>query len=233
MMSQRFSLFYAGFTAYAPALYFHQLEFADSCLTEENGLLHTYISEFSKNLEDKVYESSTHIKTAMSVANHLEIEQLPLPVTHAEYFSWLNHYIESMEKEFPMGRIDHYYFLYARKIAEIICNLGLIKTYVDVTVALDGQIDLSRKIEKCLKDTEFILFKLMAAAALLSSEPRQNYFNEFYRLLCNEFLPFKNVDVAHFEKPQLIKLNTSIKDYDLLVMDGFKKCIGLLKELGI
>lgn len=233
MMSQRFSLFYAGFTAYAPALYFNQLEFIETCKEEESELLKNYIHDFTHKLKDKVYENSTHITTAINVARHWDMELPPEPLTHEDYSSWLMHYTESFEKEFPMGRIDHYYFLFARKIAEILSNLGLTKTYVDLTLKTGNSIDLTRKIEKCLKDTEYILFKLMAAAALLSSEPRQNYFNVFYRTLCQEFQPFKEMNLEDLTEADLKKLDASIQEYDMIVTDGFKKCIGMLKELGI
>jgi len=233
MMSQRFTLFYAGFTAYMPALYFSQLEFIDLCKTEENEVVNKYISEFSISLKDKVYENNAHIKTAVSIAEHLEIKTLPNPLTYEDYFNWLSNYSDCFEKEFPMGRIDHYYFLFARKTAEILCNLGLLSTYIELTVSTHASLNLSKKIEKCLKDIEYILFKLMAAAALLSSEPRQNYFNIYYRSLCQEFVPFKGLNTDGIEITDLKKLSVSVKEYDLVVMDGFKKCIGLLKELGI
>jgi len=40
----------------------------------------------------------------------------------------------------------------------------------------------------------------MAAAALLSSEPRQNYFNVFYRSISEEFQPFKNINVSELSE---------------------------------
>ena len=233
MMSQRFTLFYAGFTAYAPALYFNQLELIASCKNDEDEAVENYISTLSKEVGDKEFESISHLKTAISIAGSMEIEILPQPFNFEDYSAWLNHYTTCFEKEFPMGRIDHYYFLFARKISEISVNLGLLNTYVDLMTSSKGSMDLSRKIEKCLKDIEYILFKLMAAAALLSSEPRQNYFNVYYRSLCQEYLPFKDIDTKALEEADLKKLHGFAQDFDLVVMDGFKKCIGLLKELGI
>jgi len=232
-MSQRFSLFYAGFTAQVPALYFSRLEFIDACKSEEGEAVKNFISSYSQMLQQEVYENTTHLKTAISIAKHLEMELLPEPKNSDDYYNWLVHYTDCIEKEFPMARIDHYYFLYSRKIAEICKNIGLVSTYMDFSLSAGQAMDLPRKVEKCLKDTEYILFKLMAAAALLSSEPRQNYFNIYYRSLCQEFLPFKEMDITKMSEPEFKKLGSSIKEYELLVLDGFKKCIGLLKELGI
>ena len=233
MMSQRFTLFYAGFTAHVPALYFNQVELVESWKHEENQLLAAPVSQLSERLNDKTQEYITHLDTAISVAKHLEIETLPRPQTPEDYFSWVVHYTDSFEKAFPMGRIDHYYFLFARKVAEIISNLELVKVCIDFTVASQGTLDLSRKMEKCIKDIEYILFKLMAAAALLSSEPRQNYFNSYYRLLCQEFQGCKSTNADITDIASLKKLHAAITEFDLVVMDGFKKCIGMLKELGI
>jgi hypothetical protein len=233
MMSQRFSLFYAGFTANAPALYFNQLLFLDSCVESEDEFVLKTIPKFSKSIREKEDEYHSYIKTAISIANHFEIETLPQPVYSKDYFDWLTHYVDMIERQFPMARIDHYYFLYARKVAEILSNIGLLKTYIDILLDVNQQMDLSKKIEKCLKDTEFILFKLMAAAALLSSEPRQNYFNVFYRLINQEFQPFAKVDVAALQEADLMSLNVKLDDYRIIVNDGFKKCVGMLKELGI
>lgn len=232
-MSQRFTLFYAGFTAYAPALYFSQLEFIEYCNNEKDDGLSAYITKFSNTLQDKEYESNTHLKTAISVAETLDLDILNHPQTFEDYFRWVSHYTESFEREFPMARIDHYYFLFGRKISEILNNLGLLKTYVDLTLSQEASLDLTKKIEKCLKDIEYILFKLMAAAALLSSEPRHNYFNVFYRSMCQEFNALKEIKLDDLKEQDLQHINKLREDYDLLVMEGFKKCIGLLQELGI
>lgn len=232
-MSQRFSLFYAGFTAYAPALYFNQLAFINTYEAEEDQRVRDYISEFCKTLSDKEDEYASHIETAISIASHFEIETLPHPFASKDFFNWLNHYIDTIEKQFPMSRIDHYYFLYARKISEILCCIGLVKTYITITLDLDGQLDLSRKVEKCLKDAEYIIFKLMAAAALLSSEPRQNYFIVYYRTISQEFQGFKNINFPELNSQEIKQLLAELEKYELVVTDGFKKCVGMLKELGV
>lgn len=233
MMSQRFTLFYAGFTAYAPALYFNQQQFFEACKTEGNEVLNSYILQLSDGLQERSSECNTHLKTAISVAEQLDIRILPQPNGHEDYYNWVMHYTDCFEQQFPMARIDHYYFLFARKVSEILGNLDLLKTYADIVLSTDMSIDLSRKVEKSLKDIEYILFKLMAAAALLSSEPRQNYFNVYYRSLCQEFQPLKGIQANNMQKKDFQKLKTLVEEYNILVMDGFKKCIGLLKELGI
>jgi hypothetical protein len=73
----------------------------------------------------------------------------------------------------------------------------------------------------------------MAATALLSSEPRQNYFNAYYKSLCTEFEVLKNNAILQSSNEELELLILAAKNYDTVVMDGFKKCVGLLKELDI
>jgi hypothetical protein len=233
MISQRFSLFYAGFTAYTPAFYFGGVAFANDYKGDESQEVCKHMLGLLNDLSDKESESTTHLKTAISIADHFKLKTLPQPLNAKDYFDWLGHYIETVENQFPMARIDHYYFLFSRKIAEILCNTGLMKLYADACLKLGEQIDLKRKIEKCLKDNEYILFKLMAASALLSTEPRQNYFNVFYRSLMQEFEPFKGINLDELNTKELEKLISDLSGFETLTMDGFKKCIGMLKELGI
>jgi len=232
-MSPRFCLFYAGFTSYAPALYFNQLSLVSLLESYENELVRQCLTQFLKKLPDRKDEFFSHLTTAIDLAKEFDIAILPPPKDHKDYFNWLSHYIETFERQFPMSRIDHYYFLYARKISEIICNMELLKTYVDITLDTDHQVDLTRKVEKCLKDNEYNLFKLRAPAALLSSEPRHTYFNVFYKDLTNGFQPFQEIDYDVLKEKEMKELETKAGTYSNLAMDGFKKCIGLLKELGV
>jgi hypothetical protein len=231
MMSQRFNLFYAGFTVYAPTLYFNQLEFVDICRNSLDGSFLGPVTELSKYLEHQKDENNSYLKTSVSIASQLGLNIHEQPENVHMYFDWLAHYTEVVEQLFPMGRIDHYYFLYARKISEILCNAGLIKTYLDLQGKMGDEIDLFRRIEKCLKDNEYILFKLMASAALLSGEPRQNYFNVFYKSMCENHKLIPTTDIRAMNTEHLKRLYTQVDEYSIHVMDGFKKCVSLLKEI--
>lgn len=232
-MSQRFSLFYAGYTSYIPSLYFNQLAFIESINGGDNQLLSECLGSLSTTVSDSELEARGHIVTASSLAEHFKIQIPEPPQHHVEYFGWLRQYIDAFEGQFPMSRIDHYYFLYARKIAEITCNIGLLKTYNQVYETQCADLDLSAKYNKCITDTEYILFKLMAAAALLSSQPRQNYFNTYYKGLNEAFNQIKTVDISTLNKEQLHDFNQKLTDYELSLHNGFKQCISLLKDLGI
>jgi hypothetical protein len=233
MMSQRFTLFYAGYTVYVPALYFGKLELIETCKSADNELVRNAVSTLLNNAKENKVECSTQLATAINLAKNLEIEILEEPTNYQDYFTWLLHYIEGVETEFPMSRIDHYYFLYARKISEITYNLELLKTYSLLALSTNSPLDFARKIEKSLKDVEFILFKLMAAAALLSSEPRQNYFNVYYKTLCDEFNTLKEMDATNLSESTLKFMKQEVLRFEEVVAEGFQKCITLLKELGI
>ncbi|MBL7930704.1 MAG: hypothetical protein JNL60_02315 [Bacteroidia bacterium] len=232
-MSQRFSLFYAGYTSYIPSLYFNQLAFIESINDENNSSLQDCLGSLSTTVSNRELEVRGHLVTARSLAEHFKIPIPDAPQHHVEYFGWLRQYIDAFESQFPMSRIDHYYFLYARKIAEIACNIGLLRTYNQVYATKCVDLDLSAKYNKCLKDTEYILFKLMAAAALLSSQPRQNYFNSYYKSLSEEFSKFKSIEISGLSAERLTEFNDLLKEYEVVLGNGFKGCISLLKELGI
>ncbi len=231
-MSQRFSLFYAGYTSYLPSLYFNQLAFIESVNEENNKSLSDCLSSLHTTVNEGEQEARVHLVTAKSLADFFKVPVPEVPLHHIEYFNWLRTYIDALETQFPMSRIDHYYFLFARKIAEITCNIGLMETYNRVYITHRSLLDLSSKYSKCLKDTEYILFKLMAAAALLSSQPRQNYFNSFYRELSDGFAPLKSVDVNLLDEHQILEFNQHLQNYQATLKNGFKKCITLLKDLG-
>lgn len=232
-MSQRFSLFYAGFTANTPAMYFEKMSFLKEHELEPNDLIHNCIIRLSGEIIARQEEFTSYLKIANSLAARFDFGGMPEPSDAEAYTKWLSNYIQIFENEFPMNRIDHYYFHYARKISEIIGNMGLAKCFTELTLATERQMDMSHKIEKYIKDTDYILFKLMASAALLASEPRQNYFNVFYKNMTNEFSCFKNLQPQTMPEAELKQLVENLDTYSCSVMDGFKKCIGMLKELQV
>lgn len=201
--------------------------------SHEDERVREIVSKIASTLPDKKDEYSSHITTAFSIAKEFDVNPLPTPRDHRDYFNWLSHYIESFEKLFPMSRIEHYYFLYARKVCEVLCNTELVRIYIQIINESGNEAGLNKKIEKCLKDNEFILFKLMAPAALLSSEPRQSYFNQYYKEMTEGFHDFKGIDCANLTQEEMKQLDTNASKYHSEVMNGFKKCVSMLKELNV
>jgi len=233
MMSQRFSLFYAGYTAYAPLLYYGQLSFAQQYMSSEDQLIKRCVSEHCESLRDSEDENRSYLKTSMSIAKHFELPLTDAPLSPNEYFLWLKMYTEIIEQQFPMSRIDHYYFLYARKIAEILANLGLAECYIKLHLQTEKRLEVHAKIDKCMQDNAYILFKLIASAALLSSEPRHGFFNENYKIMDRSCAPFKTLNTTQLSDNELTKLKADLNTCSLLVKNEFKKCIGQLKELKV
>jgi hypothetical protein len=233
MMNHRFNLFYAGYTAFLPSLYYNQLSLVQNYQTQEDEEIRNCLAKMCETVKQKEAEYNSYLQSAVGIAEEFELEVLPRPSSHTEYFNWLTHYADTFEKHFPMSRIDHYYFLYSRKLAEIYSHLGLIKFYIGLTLDLNNRLDLTHRIDKSLKDAEYIIFKMMAAAALLSSEPRHHYFNVFYKSMSNDYQTFKQVNVQDFDPEKFKALNADVDKYQCTIEDGYKKCIGLLKELQV
>lgn len=231
MMTPRFNLFFAGYSAYAPVQYYSKLKLVTTYQDEKDEQIVSRIAGLKSSLEDEEPEYTSYLTSAMAIAKDFELAVLPQPTSHQEYFEWLQHYTIAIENHFPMSRIEHYYFLYARKIGEIVSNNSLLRCYVEVNRDLNGKVDFRQKMEKCLRDTEYILFKLVASAALLSSEPRHNYFNLLYKEMNLGFQPFRELDVKELSEDICKVLIEDLNNYNSLVIDGFKKGIGLLKEL--
>lgn len=232
-MSQRFCLFYAGYTAYAPSLYFDQVVLFELIKDPANTELSERVNRLANNLEYQRLQSSTFLETTISIAQELELELPPKPQNAETFIEWLQMVITVFEEEFPMTKLDHYYFLFGRRLAEIICDTELLAAYVTLLTNEDKNVLVLKKIDKLLKDVEYILFKMMASAALISGEVRQHYFSVFYKELSAEFRPFVQANVSLMNQQELQTLANDLSDYNLMAVNGFKKCIGLLKELGV
>jgi hypothetical protein len=230
-MSQRLNLFYAGYSVAAPSYYYKVLAFLKQ--HEGNTEFHPALSGFKTEILKQNDQHKSFLVTADELASNFNISIPDLPESNEEYFEWQKSYIDAFERKFPMSRIDYYYFFYGRKIAEIYANISLARTFIGYSFKLDGQINMRSRIDSCLKDTQFIIFKLIAAAALLSSEPRLNFFNVFYRQVSAEFEKFKSVDISEISNEELQKLSENLASYNGIVSEGYGKCITLLEEMGI
>jgi hypothetical protein len=132
-----------------------------------------------------------------------------------------------------MTRIDHYYFTFGRRLAEMYANTELVSKYISLIKGTERHAMLVRKVDKSLKDMEFILFKMMAPAALLSGEHRHHYMSVYYKEISNEFKKIAAYDLRQLSDERLADLERDINLYGQLVMNGFKKCVSLLKELAV
>ena len=193
--------------------------------------LRTRAGEFLKKLGLKEELQKERLRTAYSIAKEFEVDAPELPANADEYFEWFPAFVKAVEKSFPMSRIDHYYFLFGRKISEILVNSEFASCCLDLQLELGNGVDLSRKTDKCIKDNEYILFKLIAPAALLSSEPRQNFFNVYYRSINAAFEPFRGLEVAGLESAAMSKLSSDLRAYQKQVEDGYSDCESHLKAL--
>jgi len=230
-MSQRFCLFYAGFAASAPSVYFNKMELLDQYLPLQNA--NGQNEKFSNDLQYLRYENDTSIKTAISIAGYFKLDVLPEPVDSEDYFKWLKHYINVFEEQFPLTQIDHYYFLYARKIAELLAHTVMVSALTELALVQKEPVDLFYEMDKHLSELETVIFKTMAAAALLSSEPRHGYFRAFYAEITSAFAQFKTIHASELDNSGLKALQKNMEAFKYLILNGFKRCIILLKELEI
>lgn len=231
MMSQRCNLFNAGFVVSLPTLYFSRLKLKDNIPALDDNQLQSLISNYFIQFEDQKEEHYSHVLTALQLAKQFDIVDFDAPIDVEEYFNWHQDLINEFEQKFPLGRIEHYYFLYARKIAELLNHMGLIKTYVDLHLLSKRNLNLNIKLENAIKDCEYLVFKLMAPAALLSSEPRQNCFNALYKQMGEYLQHFKNFDFENAGEEQLLNLKKEADEFTVMLMNGYKNCSEVLKDL--
>jgi hypothetical protein len=231
MMSQRFNLFDVGINASLPGLYFSRQKFKERFPPVDNNEIQQVIITYFQSFDLDKKETHSHLTSALDIAKHFDIIDLDLPETCTDYFNWLDELVAEFEKKFPLNRIEHYYFLYARKVAELIVSLGLIKTFVDLQLNCKQNLDLSSHLKNKIKDCEFVAFKLMAPAALLSGEPRQSCFNEFYKQIVESILPFKDFQIENASVEQLLKIKSEAENFSVMLQTGYAKCKDVLYDL--
>jgi hypothetical protein len=231
MMSQRFNLFNVGFNASLPGLYFSKQKFKETFPPHTDSEVQNLISTYFQNFDLDKKDNHTHLASALDLANHFDITDLNIPETSTDYFIWLDELVAEIEMKFPLSRIEHYYFLYPRKVVELIISLGLIKVVVDLQLHCKQNLDLSSHLKSKIKDCEFIVFKLMAPAALLSSEPGQKCFNDLYKQIVDAIQPFKGLQIENMSVDQLLKTKSDVDNFSDMLMKGCAECAEALNYL--
>jgi hypothetical protein len=230
MMSQRLCLFFAGYTCCHPSHYFgtkrllREVERSDP----ETGNI---IQSIARDLEEHSHESYSHLRTAASIANYFNIPTFALPQDDESYFPWMEHYIGKVEDRFPMNQIAYYYFFYSRRISELISSLRVVRAQLQLMVECGKRADLVAGANLQLQTAEYILFRLIAAAALLSSEFGHRFFNVFYQDINKRYAVFRNINVSTMSNGDLKAMMNNIDDYSSQVRKGIEKCICTLREL--
>jgi hypothetical protein len=232
-MSQRFSLFNAGFSAAAPAQFYSQLQLADQFRAHADEQVRREMEGLVNSLKAHENEYLASLSLARELASGLEITLGTLPTNPNEYFDWLPRYVEEFEHSFPMSKIDHYYFLFGRKLAELATNVRLASTCLELEASLNKALALEAKTEKYIRDNEYILFKLIAPAALLSSEPRHNYFNLLYKSMNSSFESIRKLDYRSLAVEEMRKACDELRKFENQVREGYASCSSLLKELEV
>lgn len=232
-MSMRYNLFNVGFSACKPSYYFNRQALYHRYFNSIDENLSRKISSLHDQLEIEDKENRVLIEQVVRLAGLFQIKLPITSLTHENYFAWFNDCVELFEKEFPMTRIDYYYFFYARKLSEIVCCLDMLGVYLELSIVANDKVYFLEKAGSNLKDVEYILFKLIAPAALLSGEHRHFYFNTFYKEMCTNFEPFRQTNLEEMGVAQLNLFNTKIAEFRTSVMEGYSKCTNLLKDLGV
>ena len=158
-MSQRFYLFYSGYTLCAPMRYYNQLMVSEIIEQSNNLSLKEYSNVEVAELESLKLESNTHIETVISIANELKQDVKEKPVSFETYIDWKKNVISIFEENFPMTKIEHYYFLFGRRLSDVIVNIHTLTKLVSVIKFGENGDRIIKKIDKLLKDMGVVLEK--------------------------------------------------------------------------
>lgn len=227
-MSKKFSLFYSGITAYLPGVYHAQVALFDE-IQHDSLITAADLQKLKNHLNDLKPEHDTYLKVACSLGDRFEI-QIP---TEEAYFVWREHFTKSFEKKFPITHIDYYYFSFGKQLAEVQQYILHSRACIGLMQQSEFHVKLCRLIEDNLTHIKHLLDKMTTAATILSGEYRQIYFGTYYHFLIRHFERIGVVNFKQVTKEEVKILDEELDYFSSQLTNGFKKCIGMLKNLGI
>jgi hypothetical protein len=230
-MGLRTLLFHGGYCAAAAQAYFGQLEFLTS-QADDPANPAKYLENLKEKLKGEHSDCEANLTTALQMAVQVEVKVDACGSEPHAFRDWFWQFVEAVEARFPMNRIDHYYFLFGRKMSEISSNTTIAAALLRARGYANSS-DTAYRIEKCLRDCEYSLFKLTAPSALLAGEPRQGHFGTIYRRMNQEFAPFRNASMGAHSKMSDDETAGRLEKYGLARKGEFSDCKAILEELGI
>lgn len=227
MLAERFSLFYTGYALSLPQTYEHI-----EGLNEK--YLHAPISEsLRERLKNRVMELGYLRASALNVAESVA-QSLRLPVPNFQkdetYLQWMESFITRVEDRYPMNQIGYYYFYYARMVTTLLGNICLGVTRFSLYSELKDPILLQKGSEN-IRDCEFILFRLIAAAALISGEHGHRYFNTYYKDLNQQFESLTSISWSQLSPEQMQQELPALIKFETFAKEGFDGCFVTISHL--
>lgn len=232
-MSLRISFFRAGLTAFAPTTYFELESLFNLISVGEQALKAEEMEWIEAELVRIKQAGLNSLEKAIENAHEYRLDIMARPANLTEFVAWRQDYSSAFEAEYPMSRIDHYYFLFGFKLAELICNVELLECYLPLLKTAEKHEQVLKRSTKSLKDIQFVLFKLMAPTALLSGEHRHHYFSVYYKEISKGFEGLANYDIEQLNPAEINAFKNRIEEFGLLMHTGLNKCLSLLEELNI
>jgi len=231
-MSQRYNLFHAGYAANTPYLYC-ELNAIDKTV-RENPVSDSITHINPAFLDQKKLQGENSLQNFINFSQQFGLSLPDLASIDSGYQDWRKHVNQSFEQLFPMTKIDHYYYMFGRRLAEVIGNTEICIELVGSCFATNVPHPIIlNKCSKFLSDTEYLVFKMMAPAALLSGEYRHHHFSVFYKELSSLFKPMAGVEIKSLDKENLSALKQNLEAFLTTVLNGLTKSSELLKELGV
>jgi hypothetical protein len=226
-LSRKHTIFRAGYAAAAPILHYNRQKFLEETQTEEerNFLLSMPVLKTAKN------DPKRAVQEAMKLGAVFNASEGEIPSNYAGYIQWLEHYVRDFEEKYPMSRIEHYYFLFSRKLAELCSCMNICA----LSCRLQAHFRHSANVPKILlsiHNAEHTLLKLVAASALLGGEAGHYYFNVLFSELKSAFAKFK-INVSELDRKGLENMAANAEDYIVRIVAGVDKCDMILKELKV
>jgi hypothetical protein len=223
-MSRRHAIFNAGYHAAVPEFYFLR--------TEPNSDLGADESEFLIGVHGKPeFSFLKDVELANEFGKKFNLSVELASEDRRGYLQWYSEFEGKFGEIFPMSRIDHYYFLFSKKLVELSSRAWRYADLCRLQSNFNTRNYLPR-ISLCAHEGEVTLYRLMAPSALLGSEAGHFYFNGLYKELKEEYGKIKSASLRA-DNQGLLNLAQAANEFRSKIDLGFARCSGILKELGV
>ena len=227
MLEERFSLFYTGYALSLPQTYEHieglNEKYGQSAISES-------VKERLINRRDELrYQRQTALSVAESVGQALRLPVHPYQENET-YLEWMEAFIRRVEDRYPMNQIGYYYFYYARMVTTLLGNVCLGTTRFYLYTNIKDPVLLQKGAEN-IRDCEFILFRLIAAAALISGEHGHRYFNTYYKELNQQYESLMSISWSELTNEQMVNELPALIKFEQFAKNGFEECFVTIRKL--
>src|SRR3989344_1441086 len=229
MSHNNFQIFYAGYAATMPSMYFNRVLMVSQFAQHSNEDVKAAMTGQFNYLREQGGPNVQLIKKAVDIAGTFEIGTKPMPRLPDDYFDWIKFYTEGFEKKFEITSTEYHSFIFARKATEAMVNLGLMQTALILTTHSKKNINLFADIEKWIKELSSITLLMFAPSIMLIRSTGKNCFEELKTLIVNGADELSQLNITQANEEGITKFTDKVDSLLHEINMLFQTCATALK----